>query len=247
MPRYFKTFSALLRDDMTRYWHHSVPFIHKEVGLTFRPLVARWGGAGRLMRGGEWPVPCCTPLLRCCICQKCLSSQNCLLLSKWWGRWMACAMLYSPNEVLHLSKIFFGWWSNGMQLRMVTRFLVPDYGRGRLKRSRKLLQCNFCQWQIFDEVYVTFWEVAIYKYVEISYLDFRLVWLFWLLTWPLTLWFIILPKVLRSLPTSRRDHFLLLCSRELLIWAKLAAARKSGFWADCSGERGRGGMGVWKL
>ena len=82
-----------------------------------------------------------------------------------------------------------------------------------------------------------------YKYVKFSYRDFWLVWLFCLLTWPLTLWFIILPKVLRSLPTSRRDHFLLLCSRELLIWAKLAAARKSGFWADCTGERGGRGCG----
>ena len=84
------------------------------------------------------------------------------------------------------------------------------------------------------------WRLAIHKFIKIFYRDFWLAWLFWFLTWSLTLWFIILPKLLRSLPTSRRDHFLLLCSRELLIWAKLAAARKSGFWADCSGERGGG-------
>ena len=143
------------------------------------------------MRGGEWPVPWCTPPTRSCICQSFTLVDDLL----------ACNWVWLQD-----------FWC--------------------LTRSQKLLQCNLHQRQIWNEVCVTFWDLTIYKYIKILY---WLVWLFWLLTWPLTLWFIILPKVLRSLPTSRRDHFLLLCSRELLIWAKLAAARKSGFWADCSG------------
>ena len=150
MSRYFKTFSALLRDDMTRYWHHSVPFIHKEVGLTFRPLVARWGGAGRHMRGGEWPVPCTPPINEMLHLSSSQNCQNVLSCQSDEGRWTDVPWC-TPCSGVASVKALLWWWSYGMQLRMVTRFLVSDYGRGRLKGSQKLLQYNFHQWHICDE------------------------------------------------------------------------------------------------
>ena len=156
---------------------------------------------------------------------------------------MACAMVYSPAQVLHLSKMskfsklpklsklwgevnglchgVLPQWGVASVKALVDDLMACNWGWLQdfwcLKRGQKLLQCNFHQRQICNEVCVTFWDLTIYKYVKILY---WLIWLFWLLTWPLTPWFIILPNVLRSLPTSRRDHFLLLCSRELLILAK---------------------------
>ena len=159
---------------------------------------------------------------------------KCSKLSKWWGEVNGCALVYSLLrccicQSFTLVMILWHAIEDGYKISGV--WLWERQTEGKPKAAAiQFSPVAYLRWSL--------WRLAIHKFIKIFYRDFWLAWLFWFLTWSFTLWFIILPKVLRSLPTSRRDHFLLLCSRELLIWAKLAAARKSGFWADCSGERG---------